>query len=125
MKPETIKIDEVEYVRKDSLSEPAISVNGMPYVIIRAAVSGVHAGYLMSDEVEEGLRTVELARSRRIYYWDGAATLSQMAEEGVSKPENCKFPCEVKEISISGVCEVIKCSARAQKSIQGVAVWKK
>ena len=44
MKPETIKIDDVEYVRKDSINEKAPSVDGMEYKIVRAQATGVFAG---------------------------------------------------------------------------------
>lgn len=125
MRPETIKIDEVEYIRKDSVQQKAKDCNGWPYVIIRASSSGVHAGFLVKNIVEQGLRTVTLYSARRIFYWDGAASLSQMAVDGVSKPENCKFPCAVEEIQVSGVIEVIPCTLKAQQSILGVAIWKR
>ena len=58
------------------------------YVIVRTYSAGVFAGNLESRNGRE----VVLRSARRIWYWDGAATLSQLAMEGTSKPENCKFP---------------------------------
>ena len=46
MKPETIKIDDVEYIRKDSTDQPAETFNDMPFVLIRTYSAGVHFGYL-------------------------------------------------------------------------------
>ena len=117
MKPETIKIDEVEYVRKDAVSKDVVK----DYVIVRTYSAGVHAGEL----VERSGKEVHLKNARRLWYWDGAASLSQLAMEGVSKPGSCKFPCEVSEIYLTEAVEVIPCTQKAIDSIKGVAVWKK
>lgn len=44
-----------------------------------------------------------LKNARRLWYWDGAASISQIAVDGVSKPENCKFPESVSEILINWI----------------------
>lgn len=90
------------------------------YVIVRSYSAGVFAGTLVSKKGQE----VELKNARRIYYWDGAATLSQLAMEGVSKPQNCKFPCEVSSITLTQAIEIIPCTEAAKKSIASVAIWK-
>lgn len=90
------------------------------YVIIRSKSAGVFAGRL----TQENGQTVKLLNARRLWYWDGASTLSQLAMEGVSKPENCKFPCEVLEIKIFEVIEIIYATEKARKSIEEVPIWK-
>ena len=119
-KPETIKIDEVEYVRKDC-SNPAEKLDGMKYVIVRSYDAGCFAGYLSYKKERE----VELKKARRLWYWSGAASLSQLAMEGVSNKSNCQFPCEVDSIIIDNVCEVIDTTEKAKKCISEVAIWKK
>lgn len=94
--------------------------NGNPYVIVRGDRSGVFAGFLISRNEKE----VVLENVRRIWYWDGAASLSQLAMKGVSKPQNCKFPIEVPEISVLDVIEIIPCSTVAFDCIANVPVWK-
>ena len=90
------------------------------YVIVRTYSMGVFAGELQPETTE----TVKiLHNARRIWYWDGAASLSQLAMEGTSKPENCKFPCEVEEIQILDVIEVINCTEKSRLSIQSVKIW--
>lgn len=91
------------------------------YVIVRADRAGVFAGILKERVGSE----VVMADVRRIWYWDGAASLSQMAISGVSKPENCKFPAPLNKILVLGVIEVIPCTKAAEKSIRGVPEWKK
>ena len=89
------------------------------YAIVRTRSAGVHAGELVKLE---GM-VAELANNRRLWYWDGAATLSELAMCGVSKPENCKFPAPVDRIVLTEAIEVLDCSDVAQQSIKGVAVW--
>ena len=92
----------------------------LPYVIVRTYSAGVHAGILMSRKGKE----VVLKNSRRLGYWDGAASLSELAVRGVSKPGNCKFPAVVPEITLTEAIEIIPCSAEAQKIIAAVPEWK-
>ena len=91
------------------------------YVIVRTFSAGVFAGTLVSKNGQE----VELKNARRLWYWDGAATLSQLAMEGVKKPENCKFPCEVSSVILTQAIEILSVTATARKNIKGVPTWKK
>jgi len=90
------------------------------YFIIRTGRAGVFAGNIKSCENS----TATLTNVRRLWYWDGAASLSQMAMEGVSKPRNCKFTVVVPEMTVLGVIEIIPCTEKAEMSIKGVAEWK-
>ncbi len=67
---------------------------------------------------------VTLTDVRRIWYWNGAASLSQMAMEGVNDPRNCKFSVTVPEMTVLGAIEIIPCTEEAANSIMGVAVWR-
>ena len=120
-KPDTMMIDEVKYIRADSVKnyEKAETFEGLEYVIVRTYSAGVFAGYLEDQEGQE----VVLKKARRLWYWDGAASLSQIAEDGVSKPQNCKFPKEVSEIKLLQAIEIISCTKKAQESIASVKVW--
>lgn len=89
------------------------------YVIVRTYSAGVHAGELVSRNGKE----VILKNARRIWYWAGAATLSQLAVTGTSKPDQCKFPVAVPEITLTEAIEIIPCTPKAQKSISEVDVW--
>lgn len=91
------------------------------YVLVRTYSAGVHVGMLKSRNGKE----VTLTNARRIWYWEGAATLSQLAMDGTSKPENCKFPCAVNEILLTEAIEIIPITDKARESIASVKVWKK
>ena len=116
-------IDGVEYVLKDSINNnaPSVDLEGKKYVIIRSKDSGCHAGYLEKESGDQ----VTLVKSRRLWYWGGAASLSQLAMEGVSKPDECKFPCPVNRITVYGICEKIEVTEQAQKIIEAVEIWKR
>jgi hypothetical protein len=119
---ETMKINGVEYVRKDSISEDqkAESFEDMDYCIVRTYSAGVFAGYVEKREGKE----VTMRHARRIWYWEGAASLSQLATDGTSKPDKCKFPCAVSKIELTEVIEVLSCTEKARQSIEKVPVWR-
>jgi hypothetical protein len=88
-------------------------------VIVRTYSAGVFAGVLKSRKGRE----VVLTNARRIYYWAGAATLSQLSVEGTSKPDECKFPCAVSEVTLLEAIEILPLSAKAKASLDAVKVW--
>jgi len=90
------------------------------YVIVRTYSAGVFAGEMESRTGKEGI----IRNARRLWYWEGAASLSQLAVDGVSKPENCKFPCEVDRIELTEIIEILDVTDKAKKSIKGVPIWK-
>ena len=91
-----------------------------PYVIVRTYSAGVFAGYLESRKGKE----VKMSKARRLFYWDGASSLSQLAMEGVKHPENCKFPCEVDSVELMEAIEILRVTESARKNIASVPVWK-
>jgi Mg2+ and Co2+ transporter CorA len=112
----TIKISEETWEKiKDQVTENKFELYEN-YVIIRTYSAGVFAGILADRDGKE----VKLQKARRLWYWDGAFTLSQLSVDGVSKPENCKFACEVEEIILTEAIEIIPCTDTAQKNIRTV-----
>jgi len=93
----------------------------MKKVIISADRAGVFFGELKEKDGSE----VTLVNARRLWYWDGACSISQLAVDGTNKPNSCQFTVVVPEMVILGVIEIIPCSDVATKSIEGVPVWKK
>jgi hypothetical protein len=115
---ERIVVDDVEYVRADTISKLA-EHDGMGYVIVRTYSAGVFAGYLASHKGKE----VVIQQARRLWYWAGAASLSELAVHGVSKPGQCKFPCEVESVRLTEAIEILPATEKARKSIAGVKIW--
>ena len=119
--PTTIVIDDVKYVREDSIAKQE-TLNADGYVIVRCDRAGVFFGYLSETDLSNGI--VKLRNARRLWYWSGAASLSQLAVDGTSKPSACKFPVALAHIQVTGVLEVIPCTQKAVDSINSVAIWK-
>ena len=88
--------------------------------VIRANDAGVFFGRISAIDGD----TIEITNCRRLWYWAGAASISQIANDGVSKPEECKFPAPVKKQMIFGVIEIIPASEKSIHSISGVKQWK-
>lgn len=114
-----IELNGVKYIRADSVRQKAEDLDGMPYCMVRTYSAGVFAGYIAKRDGKEAV----LKNARRIWYWDGAASLSQLATDGTSKPDNCKFPCAVDEVTLTEVIEIIPITEKAKKSIDEVPVW--
>lgn len=119
-KPKVISIDGEDYIRLSDADNQAEKLDGLEYVLVRGDRSGVFTGYL---ELEEG-RTVVLRDCRRIWYWSGAASISQLAKDGVSNPSDCKFPEEVDKLKILDAIEIIPMTEKARISVKNVEPWK-
>jgi len=116
-----ITIDGVEYVPASAIKgQTAKSLKGMKYVIVRTYSAGVFAGYL---EKRNGMEVI-LRDARRLWSWTGAASLSQLAVEGVNKPTECKFAMEVDKIELTQAIEILEVTKAAQDNIASVSIWK-
>lgn len=88
------------------------------FCLVRCRDAGVHAGIVMNVSG----RAVALAEARRIWSWIGAFTCSELANSGLSP--GSKLAEEVKEIELLEACEIIPCSASAEKIIRKTAAFK-
>ena len=89
-------------------------------VIVRTRNAGVYFGTL----VEHSLKTVTLNDVRKLWYWDGAAAVEQLALEGTKYPEKCKFTVTVSNMVISNWEQIIPCTQESINSIEAVKEWK-
>lgn len=86
------------------------------YVIVRCRDAGVHAGILESRQGRECV----LTDSRRLWYWKPAKGkwLSAVANHGLHEDSKISEP--VKRIALTEDCELIECSAIAERSIREI-----
>ena len=91
----------------------------MKKVIVRTYSAGVFAGLLKSRKGKE----VVLTAARRIWYWKGAASLSQLATDGTSCPADCRFPAAVSEVVLTEAIEILSVTSKAWASIMAVKPW--
>ena len=111
--PESITVNGVEYFRPRGL-DPA------GRKIVRSRDAGVFFGLVTERDGDH----VTMSDARRIWYWAGAASLSQLAMSGTTRPADCKFPEAVECVELFGVCEILDVSDEAAASIDAVKVWK-
>ena len=90
------------------------------YVIVRGDRSGVFAGVLESQEGQK----VVLLNVRRLWRWYGATECLQIAQEGVKRPNDCRFTLVCDSIKLLDAIEVIPTTAEAEANIKAVPVWK-
>ena len=91
------------------------------FYIVRADRAGVFFGHIKERVGSE----VTMTNVRRLWYWSGACSLSQLAVDGVKNPGECKFTVIVPEMTILGVIEIIPANEAAVKSIEAMKPWKR
>lgn len=97
----------------------AVNNEGLKYCVIRTYSAGVHTGYVKERNGKE----VTLINARRLWKWAGAFTLSEIAVNGVSNPDECKFSVEVPEIILTEAIEIIPCTQKAEEIIKEVKAY--
>ena len=109
------------YVEKTEKTEKTKEEKERVCCIIRTYSAGVFIGYI--GKVDSKICTIY--NSRRIWYWSGACSISQLAIEGSKDIENCKIAITVPETTLTEVIEVVPCTNDAIVSLIGAEVWKK
>lgn len=91
------------------------------YYIIRGDRSGVFFGQIAGRNGRE----VELRNVRKLWYWDGACAVEQLAVDGVTNLSNCKFTVVVPGMVVTDAIQILPCSDKATKILGEVKVWKR
>ena len=90
-------------------------------VIVRTDRAGVFYGEL----VEQKEKSVVMKNVRKLWYWEGACAVEELAQNGVAKPAECKFTVTVPDMEVNQWIQILPCTEKAQKSIEGVKSWKR
>ena len=91
------------------------------HYIVRANGAGVFFGEI--DEVNG--QTVEMRNARKLWSWEGANAVEELAVHGTTRAADCRFTVFVEEMTIFNAVQILKCTKEAVKSINEVAVWSK
>ena len=86
-------------------------------------VRGDRSGVFYGEIKERNSKEVTMTNCRRLWYWDGANSLSQLAQLGTCRASNCKFTVPVDEVLILDAIEILRCSEAAIKNIDEVPTW--
>jgi len=122
-KPDSLMIDEVRYVRADCVQEKAPSLAGMERCIVRSYGAGVFIGYVSEKKAELNGVNITLLKAKRIHYWSGACSLTQLALDGTKDGGNCRITDAIDSQFIANVIEIIPVTAKASKIIDEVKIW--
>lgn len=93
------------------------------YVIIRTYSAGVHAGELVRRDGKE----VELANSRRLWFWktaDNGISLSDVAVGGIDADAS-KICAALPSIILTEAIEIIPVSEKARSTIESANVFRR
>ncbi|MBL0317152.1 MAG: hypothetical protein IPP69_15845 [Flavobacteriales bacterium] len=94
------------------------------FYIIRADKAGVFLAKIESIEGD----TIVCNSLRRLYYWEGALDVTQIAAHGVDRPQSCKFSTQLAITDKSTIFNAIEfhpASDKAIESINSVKEWNK
>lgn len=99
-----------------SNSGPVAKAKNHPYIgkhcVVRTYSAGVHLGTIKSVEGSQ----VILDDVRRLWKWEGAFTLNEVANTGVAKTS--RIAAEIPTISLSDMIELIPTSEKARKTFE-------
>ena len=90
------------------------------YCVVRGDRSGVFFGIVRDING----KNVEMGQVRKLHYWDGAFAVEGLAEEGVSKPQHCKFTVVVDNLVLTDAIQILLCTEKSIDSLSKVAAWK-
>jgi hypothetical protein len=89
------------------------------YYIVRTDRAGVFFGQIK----EKSKDSVVMTDVRKIYYWDGACAVEQIAVDGVNDSSNLTIT--ITEMEIADPIQIIPCSEKAFKNLKEKKEWKK
>lgn len=89
------------------------------YCIVRSNLAGVFFGKLEAKEGEE----LTLSNARKFYYFSGANTVEDLANQGALNKENCKLTAPVNIIVISKFEQLLPCTKDSINQINSTPIW--
>ena len=88
-------------------------------IIARIDRAGVFHGTL--DHIDNDI--MRLKNARRIYYWNGALSVTDMAAKGITGGK-VTIPVSTVEFMSDKIIELNECSEEASKAIEAIKPWK-
>ena len=88
-------------------------------VIVRSNLAGVFFGKLIAKNGEE----LTLEKARKFYYFSGANTVEDLANQGALNKENCKLTAPVDLIVISKFEQLLPCTKDSINQINSIPIW--
>lgn len=83
------------------------------------------AGVFFGEIKERNGNDVVMTNVRKIWYWDGACAVEELAVNGVARPDSCKLTVTVAEMTVMNPVQIIPCTSKATESLEGCHEWKR
>lgn len=96
-------------------------MNNNQNYIVRCDRAGVFFGKIKERNGSE----VTMTDVRKLWSWDGACAVEQLAQDGTKAPDNCCFTVTIPEMTVLGAIQIILCTDKASASLRGVKEWKR
>ena len=87
--------------------------------IVRCHLAGVFYGEVVKHDKDE----ITMRNVRKIWYWEGACAVEELAANGTTRPENCKFTVKIDEMIIANPVQIIPCTEKAVASLEKAHEW--
>ena len=81
-------------------------------------------GVYFAEVVEQTATTIRLKNAKNIHYWEGAASVLQLATDPSKLKSNTRITVSVDELTITDTYMVIPCTEIAEKTLKEFPVWK-
>lgn len=98
-----------------------MKINENQFYVVRTTNAGVFFGKIKEASHDE----VTMTEVRKIWHWEGACAVEQLAMDGTKRPNDCKFTVIVPEMTVMDPIQIIPCTEKAAASLAGVAVWQR
>ena len=89
--------------------------------IVRCNRAGVFFGEIAKHEGNE----VVMRNVRKLWYWDGACAVEELAKNGTTQPGNCKFTVTIDEMTVIDPVQILPVTGKAAKSLDAVKEWRR
>ncbi|MCK4500930.1 hypothetical protein KAU11_10550 [Candidatus Babeliales bacterium] len=95
--------------------------NKTKYSILRCDKAGTYIAIVGNTKNGK----TELLNARKIYYWEGANTVEDIATFGTVRPEGCRLTVTIKSIIVrsSDIYEEIIATEEATRVLLGIKDW--
>ena len=91
--------------------------------IVRCYSAGVFFGEVKEVSSNANGLNVRLGNARKVWYWDGAAAVEQLSQDGCG--DNSKLTVAVPELVVANAVQIIPCSGKAVKNLEAKKEWKR
>lgn len=91
--------------------------------IVRCYGAGVFFGEVKEVSSDANGLNVRLANARKVWYWDGAAAVEQLSQDGCN--DSSKITVAVPELVVANAVQIIPCTDKAIANIEAKKEWKR